>query len=346
MRTLAGQSDFMPEARELRVVVEAADQAAADGDYVAAELKLRELAALQEAQLGPQHPDLASTLNNLGIVYERVDSPAEAELCYRRAYAIATTALEPNHPFVATSRKNLEEFCHARGRPFDRSVVADARPVPRKPLPRRWRPILVSAATALVVAMLVVAVFWFRSSNPGRSSSTSPAQGQGLPSPSVSRESQSGPRDFVFPGNKAEPRNSDSSASDDTVATRADAGSTVGARVPVATAPGPVVIAEAHLCRRLTISNWRCDEVSSPLEPGLLFFYTRVKAVNNTTVEHRWYRADHLSQSVELPIKASPESGYRTYTRRTVTAANAGNWRVEVRGKDGSLLYEERFLVR
>jgi hypothetical protein len=107
-----------------------------------------------------------------------------------------------------------------------------------------------------------------------------------------------------------------------------------------------VTIAEAHLCRRLSTRDWRCDQVSSPVKPGLLFFYTRVKASNNTTVEHRWYRDDRLSQSVELRIQAAPGGGYRTYTRRTVSAENAGNWRVEVRAKDGSLLHEERFVVR
>jgi hypothetical protein len=140
----------MPEAHELRSVIEAANQAAAGGDYVAAELKLREAAALQEAQLGPFHADLANTLNNLGVVYERADSPAEAELCYRRAYSIATTALEPGHPFVATSRKNLEDFCKARGRPFDRSAVPRERVVPRKPVRRSLRPMVLGAAGALV----------------------------------------------------------------------------------------------------------------------------------------------------------------------------------------------------
>ena len=86
----------MPEARELSSVIEAAEQAASAGDYVAAELHLREAAALQEVQLGPFHADLANTLNNLGVVYERADSPAEAELCYRRAYAIATRVLASN----------------------------------------------------------------------------------------------------------------------------------------------------------------------------------------------------------------------------------------------------------
>lgn len=82
------------------------------------------------------------------------------------------------------------------------------------------------------------------------------------------------------------------------------------------------------------------------MSPGLLYFYTRVNASNNTVVEHRWYRDERLSQSVDLRIQASPGSGYRTYSRRTVSAENAGNWRVEVRTKDGTLLHEERFVVR
>src|SRR4030095_9680466 len=166
----------MPEARELRSVIEAAEQAVSVGDYVAAELNLREAAALQETQFGPFHPDLANTLNNLAVVYERADSPAEAELCYRRAYAIATTALDPSHPFVATSRKNLEDFCKARGRPFDRSAPQPERVPPRKPVRRSPRPIFVGAVGALGFAMLIVAAFWFRSSDPAHSSLTSQTQ--------------------------------------------------------------------------------------------------------------------------------------------------------------------------
>src|SRR5258706_9822298 len=139
----------MREARELRSVIEAGEQAASAGDYVAAELNLREAAALQEPQLGPFHPDLANTLNNLGVVYERADSPAEAELCYRRAYAIAMKAHAPDHPLVITSRKNLEEFCEARGRPFDRSTLQPERVARRKPVGTFSRPIVVGMAGAL-----------------------------------------------------------------------------------------------------------------------------------------------------------------------------------------------------
>jgi hypothetical protein len=63
-------------------------------------------------------------------------------------------------------------------------------------------------------------------------------------------------------------------------------------------------------------------------------------------VRHRWYRGDRLRQSVELQIRANPGSGYRTYSRNTVNAENAGDWRVELTTSDGILLREERFVVR
>ena len=104
----------MPEPREPRSIIELAEQAAAAGNYASAEELLREAALVQEASLGPLHPDLANTLNNLGVVCEITGNGVDAEHCFRRAFTIATAALEPDHPFVATSRKNLRDFCEAR----------------------------------------------------------------------------------------------------------------------------------------------------------------------------------------------------------------------------------------
>ena len=60
----------MSKSGEARSIIEAAEQAAGAGNYARAEVLLREAALLQEARLGPLHPDLANTLNNLGIVCE------------------------------------------------------------------------------------------------------------------------------------------------------------------------------------------------------------------------------------------------------------------------------------
>jgi hypothetical protein len=126
----------MPDTPEPQSVVDAAAQAAAAGDYVSAETLLREAARLQELSLGPLHPDLANTLNSLGIVCEMTGKPVDAERCFRQAWAIASAALPPDHPFVTTSRKNLEEFCVARGLAIDSlepppSAVAAEPAVPR-----------------------------------------------------------------------------------------------------------------------------------------------------------------------------------------------------------------------
>jgi tetratricopeptide (TPR) repeat protein len=105
----------MWEVRESGSILQAAERAAEAGNYTAAENLLRKAARLQEASLGPRHPDLANTLNNLAIVCERTQKPDEAEQYFRRAVSIARTSLAPDHPFVATSQKNLHDFCEARG---------------------------------------------------------------------------------------------------------------------------------------------------------------------------------------------------------------------------------------
>jgi len=119
-------------ALELRAILEAAERAAAADDFVSAEQHLRQAAALQETQLGAAHPDLANTLNNLGIVSEHVGKPADAEACYRRAYRIASAALPADHPLVQTSGQNLRDFCAATGKPFE---VSEPLPAALRPTP-------------------------------------------------------------------------------------------------------------------------------------------------------------------------------------------------------------------
>jgi hypothetical protein len=83
--------------------------------------------------------------------------------------------------------------------------------------------------------------------------------------------------------------------------------------------------------------------VSDTAAPGPMVFYTRVRGPRDTAVVHRWFQGDTLRHSVTLAVRANPAEGYRTYSRRTV---NEGDWRLEVRSADGSLLHEQRFGVR
>ena len=102
----------------------------------------------------------------------------------------------------------------------------------------------------------------------------------------------------------------------------------------------------AELCRSLeTRGQWRCTPADGTLQPGTLFFYTRVASPADATIEHRWYRNDQLHRTVPLHVRANQSEGYRTYSRMTVTAARAGDWRVELRAANGDVLQEKRFTV-
>ena len=106
---------------------------------------------------------------------------------------------------------------------------------------------------------------------------------------------------------------------------------------------GPTV-AKAQLCAEL--EDWLCDPPDRPIPPGQLFFYTQVKSTNATTLQHRWYHGDRLQQSIDFRVDASRTVGYRIFSRYTMKADSAGNWKVELRTKDGILLHEERFSVQ
>jgi Tetratricopeptide repeat/Protein of unknown function (DUF2914) len=337
----------MAEPSDLRLLLTAAEQAAASGDYAAAETMLREVAAIQEASLGSQHPDLANTLNNLGIVSEIVGKPEDAEQFFRRACAIAAASLEPSHPFVATSRKNLEDFCEARGKPVDVEAPApvDAaptvveEPTPRveilePPIPRtaiveppppgmglrRIVP-LAAAVVLLVVAMAI----WLRPGDPG----TRPGTIKPTPAPDTSP-----PKPIPAPAASATP---DPPPVSKPIPSRSSGAASTGA----------VSVSEVAICRELTTgSQWRCTPAGSPVEPSTLFFYTRVKSATDRVVEHRWYRGDRLMKSIDRSVRASPREGYRTYSRAAVDAKGGGGWRVEVRTKDGALIHVEQFTVR
>jgi hypothetical protein len=325
----------MPEPREARSIIENAEPAAA-GNYAFAEELLREAAALQEQTLGPNHPELANTLNNLGVVCEMADNPIDAEHYFRRAYTVATSTLAPDHPFVATSSKNLHDFCAARGRPAELppsppeiAAWLEA-PVPRAALPREpspsapardviprkrsVRPLALGALSG--VALLIVVLIVARSWGTGAEETPSP------PEPIARRQ----------PTAKATPPiRSDT----DAVAARPT--------VPTGSAATPQVVT-AQLCTALKV--WRCDAAASQIPPGPMFYYTQVKSATATRIEHRWYQGDRLSHTVQLRVQANPGAGYRTYSRTTISRERIGDWRVELRTADGVVLHEERFTVR
>src|SRR5262245_11557342 len=124
----------MQKPNDVRKFVIGAEQAEARGDHAEAERLLRRALVLQEFSLGAEHIEVAKTLNNLAIVSEMNGRLGDAEACYRRAFAIAVSKLAPTDPFFVTSRENLEQFCQARGLPFNPPVSPRSSPeAPMRP---------------------------------------------------------------------------------------------------------------------------------------------------------------------------------------------------------------------
>src|SRR6266498_69503 len=79
-------------------------------------LRLYERAlAIREKALGPDHPDVAGSLNNLASIYNLKGDFEKAESFYQRALAIWEKALGPDHPQVTLSLDNLASLYRAKG---------------------------------------------------------------------------------------------------------------------------------------------------------------------------------------------------------------------------------------
>ncbi len=75
----------------------------------------QEALKVAKESFGPDHPNLATSLNILAELYRAQGQYAAAEPLYQQALAIREKALGPDHPDVATSLNNLAELYRAQG---------------------------------------------------------------------------------------------------------------------------------------------------------------------------------------------------------------------------------------
>ena len=91
---------------------------------------------------------------------------------------------------------------------------------------------------------------------------------------------------------------------------------------------------------------WRCQPLTDERAGGAVYFYTRVASPTDAVVRHRWTRDGNVVRVVDLRIRANPKEGYRTYSRQTGRALEAGQWQVALVDPSGAVLQEETFVIR
>jgi tetratricopeptide (TPR) repeat protein len=87
---------------------------------------MRRALEIDEASYGPDHPEVATRLNNLAQLFQATNRLAEAEPLMRRALEIDEASYGPDHPKVATDLNNLAQLLQATNR------LAEAEPLMRR----------------------------------------------------------------------------------------------------------------------------------------------------------------------------------------------------------------------
>jgi tetratricopeptide (TPR) repeat protein/predicted Ser/Thr protein kinase len=98
-----------------RLLSREAAVARAQGHYDDALAFYRRALAIREELLGPEHPDVAGTYNNLAAVQRNLGAYDDALATHRRALAIQREALGPDHPELAATYNTLALLEQARG---------------------------------------------------------------------------------------------------------------------------------------------------------------------------------------------------------------------------------------
>ena len=84
-------------------------------EYERAVIVAQEAYKIAEKNVGPDHPDVATSLYKLASLLEIQGKFAEAESLYKRSLSILEKNLGPDHPDVATSSNNLAVFYETQG---------------------------------------------------------------------------------------------------------------------------------------------------------------------------------------------------------------------------------------
>lgn len=93
--------------------------------FAAAEGSYRRALAIQEKGLGPRHPEVGVTLNNLAGVLGALGRFAQAEQVYRRAMGLFESTLGPRNPRLALCASNFADMLAAQKRTAEATALLE-----------------------------------------------------------------------------------------------------------------------------------------------------------------------------------------------------------------------------
>ncbi|GDX77745.1 hypothetical protein LBMAG41_28250 [Cyanobium sp.] len=110
------QPDPLNGDHQLQELLRLAAALEAKGDTAQFVRLWQQILVIREKQLGPEHLDIATSLNKLALLYRAEGRYGQAEPLYRRSLAIREKLLGPGHPDTATILNNLGRLLENQGR--------------------------------------------------------------------------------------------------------------------------------------------------------------------------------------------------------------------------------------
>jgi tetratricopeptide (TPR) repeat protein len=99
----------------MRLLNEAASFLQSLGEFARAKTAYQRTLEIAEKSLGPQHPDVATYVTNLGYLLSQEGDLAGARECFERALRTGEAVYGPEHPMVVIGASNLAGLLHAQG---------------------------------------------------------------------------------------------------------------------------------------------------------------------------------------------------------------------------------------
>lgn len=128
-------------------------------------------------------------------------------------------------------------------------------------------------------------------------------------------------------------------------APRAHAQDATAATPPQSSSPNAnakVSVTEAAIARSIADRMPSDTGSAFPASVGELYAWTKLTGAAGTTVHHVWYHGDTKAADVSIDVGGSP---WRAWSKKMITPADTGTWRVEVTDGQGNLLDTLHFSV-
>lgn len=102
-------------------------------------------------------------------------------------------------------------------------------------------------------------------------------------------------------------------------------------------------ILEARICEGINEREPVAPGDVFPSDINALYCFSRVKSNDSTEIKHIWY---HNGEPVaEVPLNIGVSTGWRTFSSKTISATDKGNWKVEIVSAGGAPMRTIQFII-